>query len=519
MINFHQLLKINQISYRYLLQKSFSENKFYTTQIWYKSCYSNKKNSEEEEIMKKPLFVKRLSKIKKKLIIYSAMALIFIVIMSVSSFGQENVGDTESGVDTVWVLIAAFLVFFMQAGFGMLEAGFTRAKNASNILMKNTMDFAMGSIAYFLIGYALMFGDGNPLFGTEGFAIAGFPDWVAGSNLPRTAHWIFQAVFCAAAATIVAGAMAERTKFIAYIIYSFFISAIIYPVVGHWVWGPDGWLASLGFADFAGSTVVHSVGGWASLAGTIVMGPRIGKFNPDGSVNAIPGHNLPLASLGMFILWFGWFGFNPGSQIAAFGTENAEAIANIAVNTNLSAAAGAITAMIIMWVGFKKPDFGMTINGALAGLVAVTAPCAYVSAVESIIIGVIAGIVVVIGVNLLDKVKVDDPVGAIPVHGMCGALGTLFVGLFGQNVSTVIVNGQEKVLHGLFHNGGFHLLGVQLLGMVAVFGFVFVGAFILFTIIKKTIGLRVSKEEEIRGLDYSEHGSESYTGFRMDHSK
>ncbi|WP_238134211.1 ammonium transporter [Calderihabitans maritimus] len=396
-------------------------------------------------------------------------------------------------LDTVWTLIAAFLVFFMQAGFAMVEAGFTRAKNAGNIIMKNLMDFSAGSLVYWLIGYGIMFGaDKFGLIGTDGFALV----VDQGDGMPVWAFIIFQTVFAATAATIVSGAMAERTKFTAYLIYSVVISAIIYPVVGHWIWG-GGWLANLGFKDFAGSTVVHSVGGWAALIGAALLGPRIGKYGKDGSVNAIPGHSITLGALGVFILWFGWFGFNPGSTVA--GTDLS--IALIALNTNLAAAAGATLAMITSWIRYGKPDVSLTLNGALGGLVGITAGCAFVNPLGAVIIGVLSGILIVIAVEIIDKVlKVDDPVGAVAVHAICGAFGTLMVGLL-------------DVEEGLLYSGSAKLLGVQALGVVAVFIWTVVTSYILFKVIKSTIGLRVSEEEEVAGLDRGEHALEAYPDF------
>lgn len=412
-------------------------------------------------------------------------------------------------IDTVWTLIAAFLVFFMQAGFAMVEVGFTRAKNAVNILMKNLMDFSIGSIAFWLIGFGIMFGlDKWGIFGTTGFFLtSGNPATAEG--LWQFAYWMFQVVFAATAATIVSGAMAERTKFPAYLFYSFFICAIIYPVVGHWIWG-GGWLAAKGIIDFAGSTVVHSVGGWAALAGALLLGPRLGKYNKDKTSNAIPGHNIPLAALGVFILWFAWFGFNAGSTTS--GTNLS--IATIAVTTNLAAAAGAILAMVTAWIRFGKPDTSMALNGALAGLVAITAPCASVSALSAIIIGAIAGILVVLSVEFIDKVlHVDDPVGAISVHGVCGAWGTLAVGLFAE--AAYGKSSGVGAINGLFFGGGLSQLLIQLTGVISVFLWVFGSALVLFYVVKKTIGLRVSDEEQLKGLDISEHGMESYSGFQI----
>jgi len=412
--------------------------------------------------------------------------------------------DLAKALDTVWVLIAAFLVFFMQAGFGMVEAGLTRAKNACNILMKNTLDYSLACIMFFLVGYGLMFGQGNGLVGWTGFLMADAPN---PSGVPTWTFWLFQAAFCGAAATIVAGAMAERMKFHAYLIYTVIVSAAIYPIVGHWIWG-GGWLAEQGFFDFAGSTVVHSVGGWISLIGTIVLGPRIGKFLKGAKPKAILGHSIPLVSLGVFLLWFGWFGFNPGSTLGCSSAANMEAIGRIAVNTNLAACAGAVGAMMVIWIISRKPDFSMTMNGALAGLVAITAPCAVVSAQASMVIGLIAGAIVVLGVILLDKIGVDDPVGAIPVHGMNGTFGTLAVGLWGQKALGLANDG-------LFHGGGLTQFWVQLYGNLAVVAFVIVAMGLVFYLIKKTVGLRVSREEELRGLDIGEHGMESYAGFQV----
>lgn len=400
----------------------------------------------------------------------------------------------QAHADYVWTMVAAALVFFMQAGFALVEAGFTRAKNAVNIMMKNLMDFSVGSLAFWAIGFGLMFGvSKSGWLGTSGFFLSDFsPDgdpWVL-------AFWMFQVVFAATAATIVSGAMAERTKFVGYLIYSVCISALIYPVFGSWAWGSlfhgNGWLEGLGFIDFAGSTVVHSVGGWAALAGTIVLGPRLGKYIKDGGIRPILGHNIPLAALGVFILWLGWFGFNPGSTTAA-----SKDIAMIFVNTNLAAAAAAVMAMITSWIKFGKPEVGMSLNGALAGLVAITAGCANVSPTSSIIIGAIAGIIVVFAVIMFDRIKVDDPVGAISVHGVNGAWGTLAAGIFNMGGTTG------------------KIIGVQLLGIAACFVWTFTVAYILFKIIDMTIGLRVSPEEEAKGLDLSEHAGNAYPDFEV----
>ena len=427
---------------------------------------------------------------------------------------EPTTASNARALDTVWMLIAAFLVFFMQAGFAMVESGFTRAKNACNIIMKNLMDFSVGSIAFWAVGFGIMFGtDKLGLFGSSGFFLsAGNPG--TSDGLWQIAFWMFQVVFAATAATIVSGAMAERTKFSGYLIYSVFISAVIYPVVGHWIWG-GGWLSKLGMVDFAGSTVVHSVGGWAGLMGAIVLGPRIGKYLDNGNdrkkvSKAIPGHNIPLAALGVFILWFGWFGFNPGSTTS--GTNLS--IATIAVTTNLAAAAGAIAAMFTAWIRFKKPDASMSLNGALAGLVAITAPCAAVSPSSAIVIGLLAGVIVVLAVEFFDKVlNIDDPVGAVSVHGVCGLFGTLCVGLFAE--ARYAQSAGLGEINGLFFGGGFRLLGIQALGAVSVFAWVGVTAFVMFAVLKRTAGLRVSRGEELRGLDIDEHGMGAYSGFQI----
>jgi len=418
---------------------------------------------------------------------------------------SDPIATLTAGLDTVWVLLAAFLVFFMQAGFGMVEAGFIRAKNTCNILTKNFLDYCVASVMFFLVGYAFMFGEGNELIGLSGFGLSGAAN---PSGVPLFAFWLFQAAFCGAAATIVAGGMAERMKFPAYLMYTAAISAVVYPIIGHWVWSGQGWLAKLGFGDFAGSTVVHATGGWVAFVGAALLGPRLGKYvgnGPARTVHAIPGHSIPLAALGVFVLWFGWFGFNPGSTLAV---GDGSAIALVAANTNLSAAAGAIVAMLTVWGLYGKPDLSMTMNGALAGLVAITAPCAFVSPAASLAIGGVGGIVVVLGVALLDKIGVDDPVGAVPVHGMNGIWGTLAVGLFGQKALGLARDG-------LFHGGGLAQLGVQALGAMAVTLFAMASMGLVFWLIKRTVGLRVAKHEELRGLDIGEHGMEAYSGFQV----
>lgn len=398
-----------------------------------------------------------------------------------------------SSVDTIWVLLASALVFFMQAGFAMVETGFTRAKNAANIIMKNLMDFCIGSVAFWVVGFGLMFGASiSGIVGTPDFFLQGNYD----STFPTAAFFIFQTVFCATAATIVSGAMAERTKFSAYCIYSLVISAIIYPVSGHWIWG-GGWLSQLGFHDFAGSTAVHMAGGVAALIGAYLLGPRIGKYTSDGEVNAIPGHNLTIGALGVFILWFAWFGFNGGSTVSATGDDALLAMSNIFVNTNLAAATAACGTMIITWIRYKKPDVSLTLNGALGGLVAITAGCDLVNTFGAFAIGLIASFVTVFGIELLDKkAKIDDPVGAVGVHCFCGATGTILTGVF-------------AVEGGLAYGGGIHMVAIQALGVVSVAAWVGVTITIVFQTIKHTIGLRVSEEEEIMGLDVHEHAIES----------
>ncbi|MFI3128764.1 MAG: ammonium transporter [Bacillota bacterium] len=398
-----------------------------------------------------------------------------------------------SGIDTLWVLLGAALVFFMQAGFAMVETGFTRAKNAGNIIMKNLMDFSIGSCAFFLIGFGLMFGDGNGFIGTIDLFISDTYDF---GTLPTWAFVIFQTVFCATAATIVSGAMAERTKFSSYIIYSLLIALVVYPVSGHWIWG-GGWLSELGFHDFAGSTCVHMVGGVAALVGAKFLGARIGKYDKDGKAKAIPGHSLTLGALGVFILWFAWFGFNGCSTVSMTGDDNIIAAATIFMTTNISTAAATVVVMIITWVRYGKPDVSMTLNGSLAGLVAITAGCDAVTPMGAMFIGIIAGFVVVFGIEFIEKVcKIDDPVGAIGVHGMCGAVGTILVGVFATD-------------GGLIYGGGFAYLGIQTLGVVSVAAYVAIVMTIIFAAIKYTVGLRVTPEEEIAGLDKFEHGIES----------
>ncbi len=412
-----------------------------------------------------------------------------------------------SAVNTIWVLVGAALVFFMQAGFAMVETGLTRAKNAGNIIMKNLMDFCIGTPVFWLVGFGLMFGAGSGIIGNIG-GIASEANYGAGmlpEGVPFWAFLIFQTVFCATSATIVSGAMAERTKFSAYCIYSAVISLVIYPISGHWIWG-GGWLAQMGFHDFAGSTAVHMVGGVAALVGASILGPRIGKYGKDGKPKAIPGHSLTLAALGVFILWFCWFGFNGASTVSMGDDTMINLAGKVFVNTNLAAAVATVVVMLFTWVRYKKPDVSMSLNGSLAGLVAITAGCDAVTPVGAAVIGIAAGFAVVLIVEFVDKVlKVDDPVGAVAVHGGCGALGTILTGLFADGSTTEA---------GLFYGGGVHFLGVQLLGVVTVIAYVAAAMFLVFQVIKHTIGLRVTEEEEIDGLDIHEHNLvSSYADF------
>ncbi len=402
--------------------------------------------------------------------------------------------EANAVLDLMWIVVCGILVFFMQAGFTLVEVGFTRAKNTANIIMKNLMDLAIGSLGFWIIGYTIMYGDDIGTF-------IGSPSLFY--TVREDMHNLFfQTVFCATAATIVSGAIAERTKFSTYLIFSLLMTVLIYPISGHWVWQGDGWLTNLGFIDFAGSTVVHSVGGWAALVAAALVGPRIGKYT-NGKSNAIPGHNMLYGALGVFILWLGWFGFNPGSELAISG-DSAYNVAGIVITTNLAAAAGAVVALFLTWIRYGKADISMTLNGALAGLVGITAGCAAVSPMGAFIIGIISGIVVVFSIEFIDKVlKVDDPVGAISVHGVVGAVGTLCVGLFATD-------------GGLFYGGGFKQLGVQAIGVIGIGAWAMIATFIVLFILKKTIGLRVSEHEELEGLDRTEHGVDSYPEFGND---
>ncbi|MDR1931866.1 MAG: ammonium transporter [Spirochaetales bacterium] len=439
---------------------------------------------------------------RKKFIVLAVL----ILCVTVSGFAEDEY-TLENALDMVWLFLGASLVFIMQAGFAMVETGLTRAKNATNIVMKNLMDFCFGAIVYWAIGWGFM-------YGTVGLDAAG--DAIPGKFIGLSdffknimddpvyyRDWFFQVVFAATAATIVSGAMAERTRFKSYLIYTCFISAVIYPIQGHWIWG-GGWLSELGFHDFAGSTVVHSVGGWAALMGALVLGGRLGKYakgsNGVVSVRAIPGHNIPLAMLGVFLLWFGWYGFNGASTLSGSSPD----IARVCVTTTLAASAGAISSLVFSWIWFKKPDASMTMNGALAGLVAITAPCGVVSPGAAIIIGLVGGVLVVLSVEFIDKVlKIDDPVGACSVHLTCGIWGTLAVGIFGD--LSILDNG-------LTRSGQ---IGAQALGVVSVGAWAAVTSLILFLLIKATVGLRVDPKEELVGLDITEHKSEAYAGFQI----
>lgn len=435
------------------------------------------------------------------------IAIAALGLLCLPAFGQDEVGSAATepvfnALDTLWILLAAFLVFFMQAGFGMLEAGLVRSKNAANIIMKNLLDFCFAALGYFIFGYAIMYGAGNLLFGTSGWFLVGAESAVEG--VPLEAVWLFNAVFAGTAATIVAGAVAERMRFVSYLAYSFLISAFIYPVVGHWVWG-GGWLAELNFHDFAGSTVVHGVGGMSALVGAWMLGARFGRFSADGASNVIAGHNMPLVGIGVFILWFGWFGFNAGSTL---GFGDPQLVARVALNTTLAPSTAAIAAMLIAWIWFGKPDLTIALNGALAGLVGITAPCAVVGPQAALLIGAVAGVLVVLGIDWLNRLRIDDPIGAVPVHALCGIWGTIAVGLFGQAVLGSPANG-------LFYGGGFGQLGIQCLGVLACLSFTGIAMWVVFKVIDVTIGLRVSHETELRGLDIDEHGMESYGGFQI----
>jgi Amt family ammonium transporter len=446
-----------------------------------------------------------------------------VLVVSVSlatkaSAAAKTPEELTIALDTVWVVLTAALVFFMNLGFALVESGFCRAKNTVNILSKNFIVFAISCLAFYLFGWGLMFGNGSGLIGWEGLLMVGGADnspntgdayagaykAIAWTGVPLYAKFFFQLVFAGTAATIVSGSVAERIKYFSFIVFSFFLVAFVYPVTGHWIWG-GGWLSTAGFWDFAGSTVVHSVGGWAALAGILVLGPRLGKYGADGRVTAIPAHSMTSGVIGCFVLWLGWFGFNPGSTMAA----DPNAISHIFMTTNTAAFMGLLSATALNWTWDGKPDLGMSINGCLAGLVAITASCAFVTVKASLIIGLLAGFLVVFAVKLLDKLKLDDPVGAVPVHLFNGVFGTICVGLFAVDKITGAATG-----NGLFNGGGMTLLIAQLEGIVAVGIYTLAASLIFWHLIKAIVGLRVSKAEEEEGLDIGEHGQVAYTGFK-----
>ncbi len=452
-------------------------------------------------------------------IVLSSILLLFssyaVYAQDTASSIEVVTGELKVGLDTLWVVIASILVIAMNAGFAMLETGFCRRKNAVNLLSKNVIVFAISTIAFWALGFGLMFGDGNSFIGSPNFFLSGadnspmVADAYQGvynslnwAGVPLSAKFLFQVAFAGTAATIVSGAVAERVKFFDFLLFSFFLVAIAYPIIGHWVWG-GGWLQQRGFQDFAGSTVVHSVGGWCALTGSLILGPRLGKYTKDGGVLPLQGHNLSLATLGCFILWIGWFGFNPGSTMAV-----GENIAYIAVTTNLAAAAGGISGTFVSWILAGKPDLSLSINGILSGLVAITAGCSLVSYSGAVTIGAIAGFLAVIAVYSLDNFKIDDPVGAVPVHLVNGIWGTIAVGLFADvNVT------QDETIVGLFSNGNFNLLGIQIFGVVSIGITMIILSTIFWNVLKAIFGLRVSADDEYLGLDIGEHGMEAYSGF------
>ncbi|WP_066118120.1 ammonium transporter [Geminocystis sp. NIES-3709] len=465
-----------------------------------------------------------INKIKKSYSLQGCVLLSAILLLSstYAVYAQDSpadlktvTGELKVGLDTLWVVLASILVIFMNAGFAMLETGFCRRKNAVNLLSKNLIVFAVSTIAFWVLGFGLMFGDGNGILGLQGFFLGGADnspavgdayEGVYGSlswtGVPLAAKFLFQVAFAGTAATIVSGAVAERIKFIDFLLFSVLLVAIAYPMIGHWVWG-GGWLSQLGFQDFAGSTVVHSVGGWCALTGAMILGPRLGKYPQGGGIMPLPGHNLSIATLGCFILWIGWFGFNPGSTMTV-----GENIAYIAVVTNLAAASGGITGTVSSWILAGKPDLSLSINGILSGLVAITAGCSMVSYSSAIMIGAFGGILVVFAVYFLDSLKIDDPVGAVSVHLVNGVWGTIAVGLFADSIIT-----ENENISGLFSSGNFNLLGVQLLGILSVGVTMVIISTLFWNLLKFTLGLRVSPEEEYLGLDIGEHGMEAYSGF------
>lgn len=423
-----------------------------------------------------------------------------------TAYAQEITDTIMVQIDTIWLMIGSALVFFMQAGFALVESGFTRSKNSANLIMKNLLDFCVGVPLFFALGFGFMYGtSAGGFIGTDNFFLSELA--IADGDAFSWVDFLFQAMFAATATTIVSGAVAERMKFSTYLIYSIIISVFIYPISGHWHWG-GGWIYQLGFIDFAGSTLVHTVGGFAALAAALVLGPRIGKFNKDGSTNVIPGHSLTLAATGVFILWFGWFGFNGGSTLSGMSPG----IAYVMVTTTLAASAAVVSALLINWWKTGKPSTEMALNGALAGLVAITAGCANVTPIGALIIGVLSGPVLIYGLDLIEKVlKIDDPVGAVAVHGLNGVWGTIAVGLFAYTDTNALTAMGE--VNGLFYGGGFTQLGVQLIGTLAVAGWAFATAYGLFTLLKVTMGIRVTEREELEGLDISEHGTVSYPEF------
>ncbi|UKO97188.1 ammonium transporter [Nostoc sp. UHCC 0870] len=492
------------------------------------SARNSAKSSQHNSTIKLFNFIKRLSPSWQACLPLACLIVLgwgYVAVAQTPDAGPTT-AELKIALDTLWVAIAAFLVFFMNAGFGMLETGFCRQKNAVNVLAKNLIVFALATIAFWVIGFGLMFGDGNDFIGLNGFFLTGEDNSpVTGdaykgvfsalnwAGVPLAAKFLFQLAFAGTAATIVSGAVAERIKFLDFLIFSILLVGIAYPITGHWVWG-GGWLYKQGFWDFAGSTVVHSVGGWAALMGAAFLGPRIGKYQ-DGKVVALPGHNMSIATLGCLILWLGWFGFNPGSVMAA----DPNAITHIALTTNMAAAAGGIAATATAWFYLGKPDLSMIINGILAGLVAITAPCAYVSIPGAVIIGLIAGVIVVFSVTLFDKIGIDDPVGATSVHLVCGVFGTLAVGLWsvGPGVYSWYGEGAGPI-KGLFVGGGVEQLGIQFLGVIAVGGMTVLLSSIFWLALKYTLGIRVTRTEELEGLDIHEHGMEAYSGFLKENS-
>jgi Amt family ammonium transporter len=465
-----------------------------------------------------------------RIVLSMVLMSVLLLFMILPSWGEEAATPTADQItellqspkviaDTMWTLITAMLVFFMNLGFAMVESGLCRAKNCVNILAKNFTVFGVSSLAFLILGWGLMFGDGNSFFGTHGLfflhgadnspasgdAYSGVYSAIKWATVPLWTKFFFQLVFAGTAATIVSGAVAERIKFLSFVMFSFVMVGLMYPVTGHWIWG-GGWLSTYGFWDFAGSTVVHSVGGWAALAGVLVLGPRLGKFGKDGRVNPIPGHNMTAATIGVFVLWLGWFGFNPGSTMAA----DAKAIGHIAVTTNTAAAAASLSAMITAIVLLGKPDLSMILNGCLAGLVAITAPCAWVSIESSLIIGLIAGALVVAAVLFFDRIKVDDPVGALSVHLVNGIWGTLAIGLFADSAAAPVTG----PANGLFFGGGFGQLWAQLVGVITVGIYTFGIGLIAWGVIKAIMGIRVTEEEELEGLDLGEHGNIAYPDFQ-----